>query len=286
MVVTVAPHGGQTLPTFLDCTAKSSDPAWTIPWRHEGEHVLVLDPSNPRLVIVPPRPNGDLRLHIRREVQILLADPDSDTADAVVREDVVFGQATSAGIRAALADHEPRDRSKALGELLLTQERLKVLNVAMKNYEDSAQPLEVHLEYRLDNAFHRTGGAGSAFIGKAPAPLESWWIATDDVPHRTTPFELNVSEIDATVHLVPPPGFVAKRSAPSAQSPDANRFLTWSVSADEATGQATLRTIQQAGQFPAADYAAFYDESQRLLKVLDKPIQLEPGRLEAFRAGR
>ncbi len=273
VVVVIPPQTAEGRPTFLDCTTKHSDPAWPIHAHYDGQQAFVLDPRSPRLVVVPPPAEG-YRITCRRDVQIAFENPNDDTAHIIVREDLLFGDGPAGSIREALAQYEPRDRLKAVADLLLKNDRVRLSTADLTNFDDPAAPLVVHLEYRIDDAFHQADGPSGLLVGSAPRPWETLWIAADDLPQRTTPFQLRPFEVETTVTFTMPPGYRMRQPAAS-QSAQGNRFVMWSVASDPSTTCAVFRVRQMPGRSAAADYASYFDETRRVLAVMEKPVQVE-----------
>jgi hypothetical protein len=278
MIVSVpGPDGGDQGRIFLDCTAKYRHPGQAICSASPSEvnEAFLLDPLGSRLVAIPCRQADWAEIRCRREVSIAWDDPLSQTADALVREQVSYNPSSAWGLRAALSAMEPREHKSTLAGMLSVVERIDISALSIENLEEPWLPLVLNLEYRVENAFHKIDGEGEKFVGRLPVMWESCAAGDINATERLTPFRRQGAALHSVSRITLPPGYVAGRAFEPARSPEQSRFVAWAVDADPATQTRTFTFHSLPGIFPASDYAMACGEAKQLADYLQRPITIE-----------
>ena len=268
------PTGGDEGRSFVDCTAKHADARKVTADDFAGNLALVIEPGASRLVPIPPRNGVGTELRCGREVTIVCDEPDRETADAVIREQVAFSGTPAGSLRAALFSMQPRDRKSAIARLISEHDEVDVTRLELVNLEDPTAPLILQLEYRIDNAFHRVGEAGTPLSGRLVSPWETWATAAYAATERLTPFRTTAASVVGSTRYVLPPGFTFDRAFESVDSPPSNAFITWRVEANAADNSTLLHVDRRAGSHAAAAYASCSAEAKQLVDRLRRPIAI------------
>lgn len=268
------PSGGYEGRSFVDCTAKHADARKVTANDFAGNLALVIEPGASRLVPIPPRNGVGTELRCGREVTIVCDEPDRETADAVIREQVAFSGTPAGSLRAALVSMQPRDRKSAIARLISEHDEVDVTRLELVNLEDPTAPLILQLEYRIDNAFHRVGEAGTPLSGRLVSPWETWATVAYAATERLTPFRTTAASVVGSTRYVLPPGFTLDRAFESVDSPPSNAFITWRVEANAADNSTLLHVDRRAGSHAAAAYASCSAEAKQLVDRLRRPIAI------------
>jgi len=268
------PTGGDEGRVFVDCTAKHADPRQVTTDDFGGRLALVVEPAASRLVPIPPRTTLGTEIRCGRVVTIVCDEPERETADAVIREQVSFSATPAGALRSILVSMQPRDRKEAIARLISEHDEVDVTRLEVVNLEDPAAPLILQLEYRMDNVFHRVGESGSPLSGRLVSPWETWVTTAYAMTERLTPFRTTAASIVGSTRYVVPAGFTLDRGLEAVESPPSNNFITWRVEPNSAENTALLHVDRRAGSHPAAAYAACSAEAKQLLDRLRRPIAL------------
>lgn len=268
------PAGGDEGRAFIDCTAKHADPRQVTADDFGGRLALVVEPGASRLVPIPPRTTLGTEIRCGRVVTIVCDEPERETADAVIREQVSFSAAPAGALRSILVSMQPRDRKEAIARLISEHDEVDVTRLEVVNLEDPAAPLILQLEYRMDNVFHRVGDSGSPLSGRLVSPWETWVTTAYAMTERLTPFRTTAASVVGSTRYVVPVGFTLDRGLEAMESPPSNSFITWRVESNSADNTALLHVDRRAGSHPAAAYASCSAEAKQLLDRLRRPIAL------------
>jgi tetratricopeptide (TPR) repeat protein/transglutaminase-like putative cysteine protease len=275
MIVSLpGPDGGDQGRVFIDCTSKHANPLDVTCGDFSGASALVIEPSGSRLVAIPPRSTVSTDIRCSREITVVCDEPDRETADAIVREQVSFS-ATPAGIlRSALTSMRQGDRKETVSRLISEHHSVDLSRLDFVNLEDPAQPLVIQLEYRMDNVFHRVGERGSPFTGRIVSPWEAWATLAYALTERVTPFRTTNASVAGTTRYVLPAGFMIDRGLETIEAPSTNRFLLWRIDADRANQRANVRVDRRSGSHAAAEYRTCALEAKELAERLRRPISI------------
>lgn len=268
------PSGGDRDRRFIDCTAKHADASQVTADDFDGRLALVIEPGASRLVPIPPRTTLGAQIRCGREVTIACDEPERETADAVVREQVAFTGTPAGALRSVLASMQPRDRKEAIARLISEHDEVDVTRLDILNIDDPTAPLILQLQYRIVNAFHRVGESGTPLSGRLVSPWETWATTAYAMTQRLTPFRTTAASIVGSTRYVLPHGFILDRGPESIESPPTNTFVNWKVEANAADNSTLLHVDRRAGSHPAAAYAACSAEAKQLLDRIRRPITL------------
>ena len=268
------PTGGDEGRVFIDCTAKHADARQVASDDFGGRLALVVEPGASRLVSIPPRVTVGTEIRCGREVIIVCDEPTRETADAVIREQVSFSGTPAGALRSALVSMQPRDRKDAIARLISEHDEVDVTRLELVNLEDPTAPLILQLEYRMDNAFHRVGDAGTPLSGRLVSPWETWATTAYSMTERLTPFRTTAASVVGSTRYVLPPGFILDRAFESVESPPTNAFVTWRLEANPADNSTVLHVDRRAGSHAAAAYASCSTEAKQLVDRLRRPIAI------------
>jgi tetratricopeptide (TPR) repeat protein/transglutaminase-like putative cysteine protease len=275
MIVSIpGPNGGDEGRVFIDCTAKHADPLSVTADDFSGGLALVVEPHASRLVPIPPRTSQGSAIRCSREITVVCDEPERETADAVIREQVSFSDAPAAALRSALVSMQPRDRKDVISRLISEQDAVDVTRLEVLNLEDPVAPLILQLEYRMDNVLHRVGERGTPFSGRIVSPWESWATLAYAMTERLTPFRTTAASIVGSTRYALPDGLMIDRGLETIESSPSNRFFTWRIEVDRASNMATLRIDRRAGSHSAADYSSCALEAKELADRLRRPISI------------
>lgn len=268
------PTGGDERRVFVDCTAKHADPRQVTTNDFAGNLALVVEPGASRLVPIPPRTGPGTEIRCGREVTIVCDEPDRESADAVIREQVAFSGAPAGALRSVLVSMQPRDRKEAIARLISEHDEVDVTSLELVNLEDPTAPLILQLEYRIDNVFHRVGDSSTPLSGRLVSPWETWATVAYAMTERLTPFRTTAASVVGSTRYVLPASFILDRGLESVESPPSNAFIAWRVEANSTENTTLLHVDRRAGSHPAAAYAACSAEAKQLLDRLRRPIAL------------
>ncbi len=275
MIVSIpGPDGSDVGRTFVDCTAKYSDPRQVTADEFNGRLALLIESGASRLVPIAPRTTLASEIRCGREVTIVCDEPERETADAVVREQVQFSSTPAGTLRSILIGMQPRDRKEAISRLISDHGDVEVTRLEVVNLEDPAAPLILQLEYRMDNVFHRVGDGGSPLSGRLVSPWETWVTTAYAMNERLTPFRTTGAAIVGSTRYVLPSGFTLDRGLESVESPPSNSFVTWRVEANPADGTTLLHVDRRSGSHPASAFASCSAEAKQFLDRLRRPIAI------------
>lgn len=275
MIVSLpGPDGGDQGRIFIDCTSKNANPLDVTCDDFSGASALVIEPSGSRLVSIPPRSTVSTDIRCSREITVICDEPNRETADAIVREQVSFSATPANVLRAALTSMQPRDRKETVSRLISEHDSIDMTRLEFLNLADPTQPLIIELEYRMDNIFHRVGERGSPFTGRIVSPWEAWATLAYTLTDRVTPFRTTNASVAGTTRYVLPAGFTMDRGLETIEAPSTNRFLLWRIEADRANQTATVRVDRRSGSHAAAEYQPCALEAKELAERLRRPISI------------
>lgn len=253
--------------TFIDATNKSGDFRDAPPLSLAGQQALVLDPNGPHLQTIPPMPADGSTVTTHRQVSF------SSESDLKVDEDVVFTGTPAAGMRALFLALEPPQRVTYLQRMIAGEVPSISLGEAKFDELDNPHaPLHLHLHYTLAGGFHP---AGNQLTGQVPAVWERFYVSSDAIGNRFSPFKVwDSTRIASTVEFTPPPGWhttVGKGS--SLKTPYCEASLKASAEHDSLRFESQL--TQRAGQFPADQYNAYLEAVRKSRSLAEQSIVLE-----------
>ncbi|MBA4105704.1 MAG: hypothetical protein C0485_08090 [Pirellula sp.] len=274
MILSLPGPTGDDSRVFVDCTAKHADPRQVTTNDFAGNLALVVEPGASRLVPIPPRTGPGTEIRCGREVTIVCDEPERESADAVIREQVAFSGAPAGALRSVLVSMQPRDRKEAIARLISEHDEVDVTRLEVVNLEDPAAALILQLEYRMDNVFHRVGDSGTPLSGRLVSPWETWATVAYATTERLTPFRTTAASIVGSTRYVLPAGFILDRGLESVESPPSNTFVTWRVEANATENSTLLHVDRRAGSHPATAYGSCSAEAKQLLDRVRRPIAL------------
>lgn len=273
MIVSL-PRGSEDNRIFLDCTAKHSDPSQATADDFAGKYALILEPGASRLVEIKPRAFIGTEIRCGREVTITYDDPAQETADATIRENVTFNANAAAGLRQAFIGMKPHEREETMAGLISEQGDVEVSRLEIKNLEESSEPLTIDCEYRIDDLFHRVGGAGSPLSGRLPSPWEAFITNQLVAKERITPFRTSSARLTSSTRFALPKGFAFERQLESVPTPEGNQFFKWRIEANPAVNESVVHLERRAGHHAATSFGAYMAEGKKLTSQLRRPISI------------
>lgn len=253
--------------TFLDCTGKSGDLRVGPPSGLATRQALILDPERPRLETVPDYTAGSSAVSTTRDIVF------PNETDLEVRENVTFTGLAASGMRSALQAVEAANRNRWLLQTMTRElPGVDLREAKIENVEDPQSPLRLKLHYLVPRRFQTAGGQ---LIGQLPSVWERWFLTSDPVQQRQTPFKVWIPvNFESRVTLTPPAGW---RASAGAESKLDRPYCTGSVSTQLESRKLRLdcRITQRAGQFPATEYRAYLDATSSALALAEQGIVLK-----------
>lgn len=274
MIVSVPRGAGDAERIYIDCTAKHSDPREAITNDFTGNFALVLEPTASRLIDIAPRTSVSTVIHCGREVTITCDDPQRETADATVREKVTLNSNAAASLRQIFIGMKPREREETFAGLISERGDVDVSRLDVANLEDSSKPLILDCEYRIEDLFHRAGGAGSPMSGQVPSPWESLLTSQLAAKERITPFRTSSASLTSSTRFNLPDGFAFERALESVQPNDENRFFKWRIEANPSANESVVFLERRAGKHAADSFEGYLAEGKKLTSQLRRPIAI------------
>jgi len=255
-----------SLDRFFDCTTKNLDLARYAPLGLGGSHVLILDALQPRLAQIPKPAESSLDL--TRQLQL------SETGELLVHDTARITGFLSAGFRAYLRGSEPRRRTEFMQRLVSSSghDALKP-ELKIENLEDVDRPLLIDFTYTIADAFKRNG---AQLVGAIPAPWDRYYLETQPLEKRETPFEFLapvIAKSDLTIDL---PENYRLRNLPNdfTSSDDfASATLSFTQTGQRLTMHGNWR--QLPNRHPSSRYAAFQKSMTNILSSFEPTLILE-----------
>jgi transglutaminase-like putative cysteine protease len=264
MIVYVPGAGGGR---FLDCTSKGADMAGAVPVGLAGQEALVLDPVDPRFVIIPHYPTNASRISVEQNFHLV------DQTDITVEESLNLEGVHAAYMRGYLLQVPEADRrtmlqnAMGMGDADLTDFKIESLN-------NTGKPLLLRFSYSLKHQFHRSD---NQLRGILRAGFARSYLTASPVDDRLTPFEITVPlSIKFREIINVPAGF-------DAMPPDSldlqldPRFATGQGSGRAEGGQLILdlKCKLLPGKFDATDYAAYRLTMSQALAFIEREVVLK-----------
>ena len=253
--------------TFLDCTGKSADLRSGPPFGLATRQALILDPERPRLETIPDYTAGSSTVNTMRDIVF------PNQTDLEVQETVTFRGFAASGMRSALQAVEATNRNRWLLQTMTRElPGVDLREANIENVEDPQSPLQLKLHYVVPRRFQTAGGQ---LIGQLPALWERWFLNSDPVQQRQTPFKVWIPvNFESRVTLTPPAGW---RTSSTPESKLSRPYCTGSASTQLESRKLRLdcRITQRPGQFPATEYRAYLDATSSALALLEQGIVLK-----------
>jgi len=252
---------------FIDCTDKTYNMVECVPYGLAKERALVLEPKNPRLVLIPDYANATIAMTLTRTVEI------ENETDARVHEEIETTQVSASGFRSMLRNVEAVNRQSAFQRELGNTGGLELHNFSVEGLEEVTKPLTLHLDYVLKDRFHRVNGE---IIGQLPALLERRFLSYDQVEKRVSPFWRQFPlKLHSHTSLVTPRGWSPAKGKPAEIGEARFAALSATQKMEGATLEFEADTVGNAGQFPATEYAVFQKTLRQVADGLEPVVVLK-----------
>ena len=274
---------------IIDATEKDADPLLFPPYGLTNKPILVLDAAHPHFVRTPDFPVDAQRLSCKRRITLRPISNQRILIEGDVDERLTFNPYMAPGMRCYLRMFEPGKRREAIQEVLGQHQQVRVKRADIENLDDTSEPLVLHLEYTLPDAFHRLASKtdGNALVGRIPAAWETYFLEADYFEARETPFEIKSPRLVYTsLEIVLPTGYQLDdldRWTTSRQT----TFVAW-VSQAKVSGT----TIQvehlvrvPVGRHAAKEYSTYYADMKESLSLLQTPVMFRERTLETADRG-
>lgn len=241
-------------PWFVDPTAKRLSPALAVPPGLGGETVLLLDPSGPRLALVPRSPEGEASVRIARELAI------AADGGVAVRERVVLSGHLAAWLRDLLAASEPHEHVQRLQQAIgITGMVLEEAEVA--GIDDPRQDVAVSLRYRAPPLIRADG----RLAGRVPCPWERMVLSPERDSRRTAPLRIRFPmRFETRARWTAAEG-LRIQARPPAEAVQAPGFEY----RERLDGEGLVAEFRHLpGEHPPAAHAAYVEAHERALDLL------------------
>lgn len=255
---------------FIDCTIENVSMASAVPYGLNEKSAFILEAETPRFVEIPPYRQLQPTVISSRSVHII------GSTTFLVREKLTL-HAYSAGLwRSYLKAFPAASRKPRLQSLVAEgNSGLRLQKLRIENLQDTEKPLILDLEYTVQNGLHEVE---RRLIGNLPAVWEQYYVSSDYMDQRLTPFRLEMplylrSQLE--LHVPEELEFVSLRKPPGK---DTNRFLAWKTNLKRTDdGAVLLFAIRRpASRHPAESYGSYHEATRAAQRAYSPSLVLKP----------
>jgi transglutaminase-like putative cysteine protease/tetratricopeptide (TPR) repeat protein len=252
---------------WIDLTGKCHNPLERPGLGTTHDAALVLDPTGPELLALPP-PNGSFDLRIDRTLRI------ETDGQLRVEDHLTLTGMYAAGVRRAFWGADEQRLREAVPDWLgLSRSVVREATTSVAALEDVDRPLTVDASYTLRRKLRRIDGR---LVGDLPTVPESLMAGSEDVVRRTLPFAPRYSlKVDVKMRLQVPPGWrvEALGDGPlAAETPHGTAVVRF----DSKSLTGSLEIRRKPGLHAAADWPAYAAAVQAPLDAWNGSIVVRP----------
>jgi hypothetical protein len=201
---------------------------------------------------------------------------------ALIRETVKVDGPTAAALRPYLktvlkTDPEENRRDLIYQIIATGGVRAAVRSAKFVGVDTPQDPVILELEYEVPNCFAQSQ---NQLLGTVPACLERYFLRTQALAQRTSPFEVRIPLkylTQTTIEPYPGTRFAAPPTTAPASADDVTKFGSAVVEyVSGADGKLTWKSEVHTtiGSYPAEDYAAFFRAREQMVKRMETPLTL------------
>jgi hypothetical protein len=257
---------------FIDATDKGLKLGLATPDGLAGRRVLLLDPKNSQLEMIP----GYAPSHCRIRCQEVLAI--ENQADLVVSEKVVFQGYPAAHMRSFLNGMENSRRPAWFQELLGAYYPSARLNsVDFEHLRDNTADLVINMRYTIGENREKAQKVRRLTV---PILWEQYYLKIRPVWQRTSPFEIAYPiQFDTVVTLPRHSEFTTIDALPPEERHADNPFCSWKLGLQKVRAdhrQLSFSLKLSTGVFPSADYAVYQSTMASAVSAVNRGFTYQP----------
>ena len=255
------------LDKFIDCTDKVNHLMLPNPNGLEGSTNLVLgDP--PVLKKISPATSDNFEMKLARKVSF-----DAE-GSAMVHEKVRFREYFAGAMRGFFVGQTDIEKKSTVQSFLDSAgQEVALRTLKITGVRDLDQPLAIELRYQMRNVLNT---AGDRLVGRLPAVWEHYFMNSQFVASRLTPFRLiQPMRITSVMKVSHPAGFSKIDVFPAKHEAD-KRFVSWRSSIENKEKSTIYRTslLRKGGNHAADLYDDYHETIQNARRVLGPTVEI------------